>query len=168
MPGDEAHVAWSERMAFVAGVVLYASGVELLYILGMVGVFLFGAKYVSPDLDIQSKPYHRWGIFRILWYPFLKLVPHRSKWSHHIILGPISVVAYFMLLVLIACEVLNTYWLPVVEPMIDQAQELLRQIVTLSPTHDNAVFMSVVIVCLLAAAAWHITLDIIMKGDREA
>jgi len=168
MASDATHIAWSERMAFAAGVVLYVSGVDLLYVLGMVGVFLFGAKYISPDLDKGSKTYQRWGIFGIVLYPYVKLVPNTSKLSKHIILGPIVVVSYFMALLLLVCEILNKFWLPFVEPMIDQAQELLTQIVTLNPSHDNAMFMGVVIVCLLAAAEWRIVLDIVLKGDRDA
>ncbi|MCW7077485.1 MAG: metal-binding protein [Candidatus Syntrophoarchaeum sp.] len=167
MPGDAEHIAWAQRVAFVAGVVLYASGVDLIHVLGIIGTFLFGTMYVSPDLDIQSKPFQRWGIFRILWYPFLRIVAHRSNWSHNILLGPITVVSYFMLIAIGAGIALNKFWLPVVEPLIDQGQEILRQLMTLHPTHDNFMLVAVFVASLLAAAEWHILLDIMMKGDRQ-
>lgn len=43
---------------------------------------LFGGMMLSPDLDIQSRIYERWGIFKYYWLPYQKLIPHRSPLSH--------------------------------------------------------------------------------------
>ena len=55
----------------------------------------------------------------------------------------------------------------VIEPMIDEAQCVLEQIVTLHLTPDNTTYIGVGILCLLVAAEWHVIVDIVMKGDRQ-
>lgn len=49
----------------------------------------------GPDLDIQSRQYARWGIFRFLWFPYRVVFRHRSRWSHGIIFGTLIRVIYF-------------------------------------------------------------------------
>ena len=56
---------------------------------------LFGGLMFGPDLDIQSKQYTRWGVFRFLWLPYRMLFRHRSRWSHGIIFGTLIRVVYF-------------------------------------------------------------------------
>jgi len=166
MPGDEGHIKWAQRVVFVASVVMYSLGVDLLNIILLAGIFMFGTKYVSPDLDIDSKPYQRWGILKVFMWPFVKVMSHRQL-SHHPIFGPIIVVSYFSLVVLLLCSILNKYWLPVVEPMIDRAQVILTQVMTLNLTHENAVIIGTCVLCLMAAAELHIIVDNIFKGDRS-
>ena len=56
---------------------------------------LFGGLMFGPDLDIQSRQYTRWGIFRFLWFPYKFVFRHRSRWSHGIIFGTLIRVLYF-------------------------------------------------------------------------
>src|ERR671926_21315 len=56
---------------------------------------LFGGFMFGPDLDIQSRQYTRWGVFRFLWLPYRMLFRHRSRWSHGIIFGTLIRVIYF-------------------------------------------------------------------------
>jgi uncharacterized metal-binding protein len=56
---------------------------------------LFGGFMFGPDLDIQSRQYTRWGVFRFLWFPYRMLFQHRSRWSHGIIFGTLIRVVYF-------------------------------------------------------------------------
>jgi uncharacterized metal-binding protein len=56
---------------------------------------LFGGLMFGPDLDIQSKQYTRWGIFRFLWLPYKVIFRHRSRWSHGLIFGTLIRVVYF-------------------------------------------------------------------------
>src|SRR5215216_3865705 len=48
---------------------------------------LFGGFMFGPDLDIQSRQYTRWGIFRFLWFPYKFVFRHRSRWSHGLVFG---------------------------------------------------------------------------------
>ena len=56
---------------------------------------LFGGLMFGPDLDIQSRQYTRWGVFRFLWLPYKVVFRHRSRWSHGIIFGTLIRVVYF-------------------------------------------------------------------------
>jgi uncharacterized metal-binding protein len=59
------------------------------------GAMLFGGFMFGPDLDILSRQYTRWGVFRFLWLPYRSLFRHRSRWSHGIIFGTLIRVLYF-------------------------------------------------------------------------
>lgn len=59
------------------------------------GAMLFGGLMFGPDLDIQSRQYARWGVFRFLWLPYRMLFRHRSRWSHGIIFGTLIRIIYF-------------------------------------------------------------------------
>src|SRR5918998_3916008 len=69
---------------------------------------LFGGLMFGPDLDIQSRQYTRWGVFRFLWLPYRAFFRHRSRWSHGIIFGTLIRVVYFAL-VLSALAVAAVY-----------------------------------------------------------
>lgn len=56
---------------------------------------LFGGLMFGPDLDIQSKQYTRWGVFRFIWLPYKVIFRHRSRWSHGILFGTLIRVIYF-------------------------------------------------------------------------
>ena len=56
---------------------------------------LFSGLWLSGDLDTNSLAYKRWGALRFLWWPYRKLVPHRSWVSHGIAVGPLVRTLYF-------------------------------------------------------------------------
>ena len=58
--------------------------------------FLFGGLLFGPDLDVASKQYSRWMIFRFLWFPYRTFFKHRSRWSHGLIFGTLLRVVYLM------------------------------------------------------------------------
>lgn len=37
-----------------------------------------GGYWLSPDLDIKSRPFLRWSILRFIWLPYQRFIPHRS------------------------------------------------------------------------------------------
>ena len=55
----------------------------------MVGglAFLIGGLWLSPDLYTRSNPSRRWGPLRLLWWPYRRLLRHRSLLSHSPFLG---------------------------------------------------------------------------------
>ena len=67
------------------------------FVIGLIA-YLFSGFWLSDDLDTNSIAYQRWGAFRWLWWPYRKLVPHRSWVSHDIGFGPIFRVAYFVVM----------------------------------------------------------------------
>ena len=52
------------------------------------GAFVFAGLMFSGDLDTRSAQYFRWGLLRWIWKPYQWLVPHRSRLSHGVLLGP--------------------------------------------------------------------------------
>lgn len=62
---------------------------------------LFGGLMFGPDLDIQSRQYTRWGVFRFLWLPYRMLFRHRSRWSHGLLFGTLIRVIYFTIVIAI-------------------------------------------------------------------
>ncbi len=62
--------------------------------------YLFATFFLSPDLDTKSRPYKRWKMFRILWWPYRTIFKHRGV-SHNIVLGPITILLNFLLILLL-------------------------------------------------------------------
>jgi uncharacterized metal-binding protein len=83
-------------------------------IIGIVGFFyslelgivaasahILGGLYLSPDLDLKSIPFKRWGVLRVLWLPYQKLIPcHRYWLSHGVIIGSVVRLLYLAALLL--------------------------------------------------------------------
>lgn len=53
--------------------------------------YLFATFFLSPDLDINSKPYKRWGVLKFLWWPYKVLFKHRG-FSHNPVIGPMTII----------------------------------------------------------------------------
>ena len=61
-----------------------------LTVAAVVGASVFiGGIYLSPDLDVVSRPYKRWGLLRWWWIGYRKWLGHRG-WGHCPILGTVS------------------------------------------------------------------------------
>jgi uncharacterized metal-binding protein len=67
----------------------------------LVGSYLASGILFSPDLDLHSRPYRRWGPLRFIWLPYQKMIPHRSWVSHSFVFGPLFRVCYFALMVIL-------------------------------------------------------------------
>jgi len=59
---------------------------------------LFAGLMFGPDLDLQSRPYSRWGPLRFIWKPYQVALPHRSVLSHGPVLGTVIRVTYFLVM----------------------------------------------------------------------
>ena len=73
--------------------------------LGLAGItagglaFLIGGLWLSPDLDTRSNPSRRWGPLRLLWWPYRRLLRHRSLLSHSPFLGSAGRLLYVAALI---------------------------------------------------------------------
>jgi uncharacterized metal-binding protein len=57
--------------------------------------YLFSSLFLSPDLDLaRSRASRRWGIGRVLWWPYSHFFRHR-RLSHHLMWGPLTRILYF-------------------------------------------------------------------------
>ena len=74
--------------------------------------FLVGGLLLSPDLDTRSRPTRRWGPLRLLWWPYRKLLRHRSLLSHGPVLGTLGRLGYLGGLVLVRAGLLSPWGAP--------------------------------------------------------
>lgn len=66
-----------------------------------------GTLFFSPDLDLDSSIYRRWGPLRIIWLPYQKLIRHRSKLSHSALAGPMRLLYFIIALLFIYITLLG-------------------------------------------------------------
>lgn len=79
------------------GAEIYWNGDHLLSIIAT-GAMVFSGLMFGPDLDLQSRPYRRWGPLRFIWKPYQAALPHRSVFSHGPVLGTVVRIAYFLIM----------------------------------------------------------------------
>jgi len=65
----------------------------------LVGAHLLSGIMFSPDLDLDSAIDDRWGPLFVLWRPYMYVIPHRSFFSHSLIVSPLLRLLYFYLVV---------------------------------------------------------------------
>ncbi len=95
MPSGKTHDAVTVVLAAPTFLVAWGLTGSLWLACQATCAMLFGGFMFGPDLDIQSKQYTRWGLFRFLWLPYRAVFRHRSRWSHGILLGTLIRVLYF-------------------------------------------------------------------------
>lgn len=166
MPGDATHVKVAWAVCALIALVMWHYDVAILTILSAICIFMFGAMFVSPDLDINSKPYQRWSIIKFLWTPYTSWVPHRGVLSHHIIVGPIMLCLWLTLVVGVLALVLTVLWLPFIEPLIAEMQSMVTQIITLKIERGTWDVLTFFYGMVAAAIVTHIITDKLMPGER--
>ena len=88
----------------VVGLVYYC--IDMWYASAFIIAYLLGTFLITPDLDLDSRIYKRWSVFKILWCPYKEVFKHRQT-SHHIVFGPISLILYFATLIYIPIYILK-------------------------------------------------------------
>ncbi|WP_411868742.1 DUF2227 family putative metal-binding protein [Vulcanococcus limneticus] len=91
------------------------------------GAFLAGGLLLSPDLDTRSNATRRWGPLRLLWWPYRRLLRHRSLLSHSPLLGSAVRLAYLAVAALALCLLLQPLGGPPPQRLAAAAQGLWRQ-----------------------------------------
>jgi uncharacterized metal-binding protein len=83
-------ILFASPLVLVVG--CYQFGIELGIIAG--ASHFLGGYWLSPDLDILSAPFQRWGILKTIWLPYQRLIPHRNWKSHAPVLGTLIRLTY--------------------------------------------------------------------------
>ena len=111
--------------------------------------FLVGGLWLSPDLDTRSNALHRWGPLGGIWWPYRRLIRHRSIWSHGPLIGTTT-----RLSLLLAWTLLVSVLIPSVSPslVLTNLQNTLQQY----PLQATAMLLG------LEASVW---LHLIQDGD---
>lgn len=101
MPSGRTHdlITFAISPAVFAGAQMYAGDAKLSLIATV--ATLFSGLMFGPDLDLDSKPYRRWGPLKFLWFPYKAALSHRSRLSHGLVLGTIFRILYFVAMVAI-------------------------------------------------------------------
>ena len=107
MPGYNTHRRFNYAVLLIVAALFYLRDITIFdpvqfLILG--AGFYAGTEFITPDLDIQGRAIKRWGMFKILWYPYIILFEH-GKSSHNIIYGA------FVRLLYISAIILGVYYL---------------------------------------------------------
>jgi len=89
--------------------------------------FLLGGLWLSPDLDTRSNPTRRWGPLRLLWWPYRRLLRHRSLLSHSPLLGTGGRLLYLGALLLGLCLLGQPLGTPRPAELVEQLRTLWDQ-----------------------------------------
>ncbi len=116
------------------------------------GAHLLSGIMFSPDLDIDSAVDDRWGIFFWLWRPYMWLVPHRSFWSHSLIVSPLLRLGYFAFVVYSLLFVVSWGLSRIGLTPLAFHREFIGQIHALIVTRPNEVWAFVIGFCTGSAA----------------
>lgn len=114
--------------------------------------FLAGGLLLSPDLDTRSNATRRWGPLRLLWWPYRRLLSHRSLVSHTPLLGTAGRLLYLALLLAGLCLIGR----PLGTPSPDQLLRALQRLWSEQPALLLTALVGV------EASAW---LHLIQDGD---
>lgn len=112
MPAGRIH---NQATLWIAPVAAISAAVALedLRVGAAVGVGVLAGLFFSPDLDVDGATMSDWimqvwfgklprFIWRALWFPYAKLLPHRSFLSHGPVISTLLRMAYFYVIVHIA------------------------------------------------------------------
>jgi uncharacterized metal-binding protein len=89
--------------------------------------FLLGGLWLSPDLDTRSNPTRRWGPLRLLWWPYRRLLRHRSLLSHSPFLGSTVRLLYLTALITLLCSLLHPWGAPSPAELVQEVNELWQE-----------------------------------------
>jgi uncharacterized metal-binding protein len=96
MPSGKAHDAITVLLAIPIFAAAWLISGSLITAAVISVASLFGGLLFGPDLDTYSNQYTRWGIFRIVWFPYRAFFKHRSRFTHGIIFGTVIRTIYLM------------------------------------------------------------------------
>lgn len=88
------------------------------------GAFLLGGLWLSPDLDTHSNATRRWGPLQLLWWPYRRLLSHRSLLSHSPLLGTGLRLLWLALLLMAAVAALAPLGAPPPGDLLQRGQAL--------------------------------------------
>jgi uncharacterized metal-binding protein len=110
MPNGVVHDRITITVAALGAVAIqYVTGEwRLTFIYGI--ATLFSGLLFSPDLDLHSESYIRWGWLKFLWWPYKTALPHRHLLSHGFLIGIISRIVYLHLMIGLMLIGLRLFW----------------------------------------------------------
>jgi len=89
--------------------------------------FLLGGLWLSPDLDLVSRASRRWGPLGLIWWPYRRLLRHRSLLSHSPFLGSGLRLAWLVAWLLLFSRGLEPMGLASTRQLVELGQWLWQQ-----------------------------------------
>jgi uncharacterized metal-binding protein len=89
--------------------------------------FLLGGLWLSPDLDLPSRASRRWGPLAALWWPYRRLLRHRSLLSHSPFLGSALRLAWLLAWLMLLVHLLEPIGLASPRQLLDMGEWLWMQ-----------------------------------------
>lgn len=136
-------------------IVEYINVTPTYYVPLMSFTYIFGGLLLSPDLDIKSAPFTKWGIIKFIWIPYQRIVKHRSILSHGILIGTALRILY---LVLIIGSIFTMFTPMTIIEFLDKVLLLLR---------NNEIYSISIFVALELSAIVHIVADKISTFSKK-
>lgn len=92
MPSGKKHIQinWIFLVILNIIIIIFIHDISLKHYILFNILFILTSYFISPDIDINSSVYKRWGLLRWIWYPYREIMKHRGA-SHSFIWGPISI-----------------------------------------------------------------------------
>jgi uncharacterized metal-binding protein len=151
MAGGRSHDRATTLLALPFGL-LWGPGLGLAGVAVAALAFLAGGLWLSPDLDTRSRASSRWGPLQLFWWPYRRLLSHRSLLSHSPLLGTAGRLAYLAGVLALAAAALHPLGGPA-------PHQLLAQALTLWQSRHPLLLAALV---GLEASSW---LHLVQDGD---
>lgn len=110
MPSGKKHIRinWIFLVILNIIIIIFIHDISLKHYILFNILFILTSYFISPDIDINSSVYKRWGLLRWIWYPYREIMKHRGA-SHSFVWGPISILMnlglFASIIVLIATSI---------------------------------------------------------------
>ncbi len=126
---DRASVRWSIPFGLCINLII---GFPYGLIAGL--LFCLGGLWLSPDLDTYSLALKRWGILQVIWWPYRKIIPHRSIFSHGPLIGTSIRILYLIIWIIFFILLFKRLSVPTsiktIQHLFDQIQRYPKLIIT--------------------------------------
>jgi uncharacterized metal-binding protein len=116
---------------------------------------IVGGLWLSPDLDVRSTALRRWGVLGGIWWPYRRLLRHRSLLSHGPLIGMALRLAWLSALLLLIWT--TAAWLSAA--VIPSPSQTLPGLVTTLKQHPKP------LISVLVGLEGSVWLHLILDGD---
>ena len=94
MPDGRTHDKITSITTPIVGVVSYIVTKDIKTTAILMSTYLFASLMFNGDLDMPSKPFNRWWLFKMIWIPYQIMFNHRSIFTHGLVIGTVVRILY--------------------------------------------------------------------------
>ena len=98
MPDGRTHDKITSITTPVVGIVSYIVTKDIKTTAILMSTYLFASLMFNGDLDMPSKPFNRWWLFKMIWIPYQIMFNHRSIFTHGLIIGTVVRILYLAII----------------------------------------------------------------------